>query len=127
MKKMVQVSMDGPNINWKLYDSIVEERNQNNDYPTLIDIRSCSLHVVHGAFRSGVQKTKWLIDGVIKAIHNLFDESPAKDKITKILLDLQFFRCLSMDTDELKTRKLQTALDTWPNIAKHVNETSSSQ
>ena len=31
MKKMVQVSMDGPNVNWKLYDSIIEERNQ-NDY-----------------------------------------------------------------------------------------------
>ena len=31
MKKMVQVSMDGPIVNWKLYDSIVEERNQNDD------------------------------------------------------------------------------------------------
>ena len=25
MKKMVQVSMDGPNVNWKLHDSIVKE------------------------------------------------------------------------------------------------------
>ena len=25
----------------------------------LIDIESCSLHVVHGALRSGVQRTKW--------------------------------------------------------------------
>ena len=31
MKKMVQVSMDGPNVNWKLYDSLVEERNENED------------------------------------------------------------------------------------------------
>ena len=41
MKKMVKVSMDGPSVNWKLYDSIVEERNQNDDYPALIDIGSC--------------------------------------------------------------------------------------
>ena len=27
MKNMVQVSIDGPNVNWKLYDSKVEERN----------------------------------------------------------------------------------------------------
>ena len=83
MEKMVQVSMDGPSVNWKLYDSIVEERNQNDDYPALIDIGSCSLHVVHGAFRSGVQKTKWGIDGVLRAMHNLFDESPAKEKLLK--------------------------------------------
>ena len=70
--------MDRPIVNWKLYDSIVEERNQNDDYPALIDIGSCSLHVVHRAFRSGMQKTKWGIDGVLKAMHKMFDESPAK-------------------------------------------------
>ena len=47
--------MDGPNVNWTFYDSIVEERNENFDYPGLIDVGSCSLHVVHGAFRGGVQ------------------------------------------------------------------------
>ena len=72
IKKMVKVSMDGPNVNWKLYESIVEERNQNDDYPALIDIGSCSLHVLHGAFRSGVQKTKWGIDGVLKAMQDPF-------------------------------------------------------
>ena len=56
MKKVVQVSMDGPNVNWKFYDSIVEKRNQNDDYPALIDIGSCSPHVVYGAYRSVVQK-----------------------------------------------------------------------
>ena len=48
LKKMVQVSMDGPSVNWKLYDNIIKERNQNYDYPALIDTGSCSLHVVHG-------------------------------------------------------------------------------
>ena len=54
-----------PNVNWKLYDNIEEERNQNEDSPDLIDIGCCSLHVVHGSFRSGVQKTKWGFDGVL--------------------------------------------------------------
>ena len=80
MKKMVIVSMDGPSVNWKLYDSIMEERNQNDDYPALIDIGSCSHHAVHRTFRSGVQKTKWGIDGLLKAKHNLLDTSPAKFK-----------------------------------------------
>ena len=51
-KKMLQISMDGPNVNWKLYDSIVEKRSENDDYPGLIDIGSCNLHIVHGAFRT---------------------------------------------------------------------------
>ena len=58
MKKMAEVSMDGPNVNCKLYDSIVEERSQNDDCLALSDIGSHSLHVVHGVFRSGVQKAK---------------------------------------------------------------------
>ena len=109
-KKMVQVSIDGSNVIWKLYDSIEEERNQNDDYSSLIDIGSCSVHIVHVTFRSGLQKTKWGIHGILKAMHNVFDESPSKEKITKILLDLRFFHCLSVDTDGLKTRKLETEI-----------------
>ena len=56
----------------------MEERNQNDDYSALIDIGSCSLHVVHGEFRNGVQRTKWGIDDILKAMHNLFDKSPAE-------------------------------------------------
>ena len=55
MKIMVQISMDRPSVNWILYDSMEEERNQNDDYPAQIDIGSCSPHVVQRAFRSGVQ------------------------------------------------------------------------
>ena len=54
IKKVVHVSMGGPSVNWKMYDNIVEERNQNYGYTALIDIGSCSLHVMHEAFRSGV-------------------------------------------------------------------------
>ena len=32
--------MDGPNVNMKLYDSILQEWNENDDYPDLIDIGS---------------------------------------------------------------------------------------
>ena len=51
LKNLIQVSMDGPNINWKMLDLIVEDRNSNETYPNLLDVGSCSLHVVHGAFR----------------------------------------------------------------------------
>ena len=109
-KKMLKISMDGPNINWKLYDSIVEEWNENDDYPDLIDIGSCSLHVVHGAFRTGVQKTKWGIDSILQALYNLFPNSPAKREDYTKITGSKVFCYLSVEPDGWKTRKWQKEL-----------------
>ena len=51
-------------------------------YPGLINVDSCSLHVVHGAFRSGESKSKWEIDTLLKSLHNFFFQ--LKGKITPI-------------------------------------------
>ena len=40
-RRMIQISMDGPSVNWKLYEQIPEERNEMEDYLSLIDIGSC--------------------------------------------------------------------------------------
>ena len=52
-----KVSMDGPNVNWKMLDLMVEDRNSNETYPKFLDVGSCGLHVVHGAFRTGMKQT----------------------------------------------------------------------
>ena len=52
-KRMVQVSMDGPNVLWKMLGKITEDRGSTEHYPGLINVGSCSLHVVHGVFRNG--------------------------------------------------------------------------
>ena len=46
---MLQVSIDGP---------IVQDWSENDDYTDLMDIALCGPHVVHGTFRTGVQKMK---------------------------------------------------------------------
>ena len=33
LKKLIQISMDGPNVNWKLLDSIAEDRIQMSSIP----------------------------------------------------------------------------------------------
>ena len=72
LKTLIQVSMDGPNVNWKMLDLIVEDRNSNETYPNLLDVGSCSLHVVHGAFRTGMKQTGWGIDLLYKIIIQSF-------------------------------------------------------
>ena len=49
-----------------------------NGYKNLIEIGSCSLHTVHGAFQTGVTKTGWELKKVLKAMYKIFNESPAR-------------------------------------------------
>ena len=123
-KKMLQISMDGPNVNWKLYDSIVEKRSENDDYPGLIDIGSCNLHIVHGTFRTGVQKTKWGIDGILQALYNLFPYSPAKREDYQKLTGSKVFPLPFSGTRWIEDKKVaDRAIQIWPNIIKYINET----
>ena len=78
VKNLSQLSMDGPNVNWKMLDLIVEDRNSNETYPNLLDVGSCSLHVVHGAFRTGMKQTGWGIDLLLKSLYSHLHETPAR-------------------------------------------------
>ena len=54
--RMLQLSMDGPNVNWSVFKMLVEHSSE-HDFGTLINIGNCGLHIVHGAFQTGVQST----------------------------------------------------------------------
>ena len=83
LTNLIQVSMDGPNINWKMLDLIVEDRNSNETYPNLLDVGSCSLHVVHGAFITGMKQTGWGIDLLLKSLYSHLHETCQQgEKIT---------------------------------------------
>jgi len=53
--KIFQISMDGPNVNLKFLETVQSERAQNEQHQ-LIDIGSCGLHTIHGAFKTGAEK-----------------------------------------------------------------------
>ena len=60
LSKLVQVSMDGPSVNLKLYRDFVFDSERKSNFPSapaMLDIGVCSLHVIHGGFKTGVQKT----------------------------------------------------------------------
>ena len=62
--KLVQISIDGPNVNLKLLEKINEERTS-NEFHRLISIGSCGLHAIHGAFRAGAEATEWSIKKIL--------------------------------------------------------------
>ena len=77
--KVVQMSMDGPNVNWKL-DRILMEHVAAADVhaPKLLDVGSCSLHVLHNAFKAGAKASEWETSDVLSALYWLFVDSPAR-------------------------------------------------
>ena len=76
-KNLLQLSMDGPNTNWKVLELLDDDRKE-NDYPTILNIGSCGLHVIHGAFKTGVEATDWALNKILRAMWKLFDDSPAR-------------------------------------------------
>ena len=66
-KMMLHLSMDGPSVNWKLFPLLCESR-ESNGYPSLVNIGSCGLHVIHGSFQMGTKESGWDIEVLLKAL-----------------------------------------------------------
>lgn len=76
-KDMIQISMDGPNVNWKFFELMKNQILKDYDV-TLINIGSCGLHVMHNAFKTGAQATDWGISSLLSSLYYLFKDSPAR-------------------------------------------------
>ena len=46
LSKIIQISMDGPSVNWCFYDKVVKNREE-MELHQLINIGSCGLHIIH--------------------------------------------------------------------------------
>ena len=58
LHRMVHVSMDGPKVNLSFHREAREEQ----ELPKLVDIGSCGLHIIHGAFKTGAESTDWNLE-----------------------------------------------------------------
>ena len=74
---MLQLSMDGPNTNWKVFELLFSYRNE-KEWSNLLNLGSCGLHIVHGAFQTGIKATNWEVEEVLKAMFKLFHDSPER-------------------------------------------------
>ena len=53
--------MDGPNVNLKFLDQLINQSEIQSEKSQL-DMGSCRLHVVHGAFQNGHKNAKWNVN-----------------------------------------------------------------
>ena len=111
-------------MNWKLYSLLCEDREKDDaDMPKLLNIGSCGLHVVHGAFYSGCHATDWNIDGILRALHYLFEDSPARREDYTSITESTVFPLNFCATRWVEDDKVaQRALEIWPNVEKYIKE-----
>ena len=75
---LLQVSMDGPSVNWKFLETLKDSRHQHQQDRQLLELGSCGLHVIHGALQSGHSAAGWNVNSVLRAMCNVFKDSPAR-------------------------------------------------
>ena len=116
---LVQISMDGPNANWKFYHNLFQEC-KGEELPDLLNIGSCSLHVVHGSAEKGAKECGWNLGNTLRSLWQIFHDSPARREgfiqITgSDLFPFQF--CQHRWVEDIKVAK--QALKIWPLVNKY--------
>lgn len=77
MGNIVQLSMDGPAVNWKVYENLQKDIKTKYDHH-ILNIGTCGLHVLHNAFKAGGIASNWQIDAFLINLHRLFKDAPAR-------------------------------------------------
>ena len=73
------MSMGGPSVNWKLYRKFEENMSlETGVHP--INIGSCGLHIVHGAYKKGIESIGWDLSTVLSSFLENFKDSSARQE-----------------------------------------------
>lgn len=73
---LLHMMKDGPNVN-KKFDDFVDDLKQLYG-KTILNIRTCSLHPVHTAFKNGLAKIPFDFDKFAQDLHFFFKNSAAR-------------------------------------------------
>ena len=127
IKNMLQVSMDGPNVNWKFFDLLKKQMSEDHGV-ILINIGSCGLHIVHNAFKTGAVSSTWDISSFLSSLYYLFKDSPARREDFQIatgstLMPLKFVSHRWMENVPVCERVLKI----FHHIATYLNKVKSKE
>ncbi len=74
---MLQLGMDGPNVNWSFFEKTQKQMKEEFNI-TLLNIGSCGLHTVHNAFKAAAGVTDWNIGKPLSSLYILFEDIPTR-------------------------------------------------
>ncbi|XP_046874041.1 uncharacterized protein LOC124466288 isoform X2 [Hypomesus transpacificus] len=118
--RLMSVSMDGPNVNFKFLELLQLDHAENYGGAQLVSVGSCGLHTLHNAFKAGF--SMWHVDKLLKAMHTLFHHVPARRedyvRVTKSTVFPQPF-CGHRWLENLPV--IERALAVWPSLQLYLD------
>ena len=118
--KMLMLSMDGPTVNWAVFDKLRQHREENG-MPVLFGIGSFSPHVVHGAFQVGVEATKWNLSKVFQALWKILHDSCARRDVYKTVNRTGLFTLPFCKTRWIEDKNVAArGIAVWPNMIEFI-------
>lgn len=120
MSKLLSVSMDGPNVNWRFFELLQQEYAEQFGGAQLIVVGSCGLHTVHNAVKCGF--TSWNVEKLLRALHTIFLNVPARREDFCNLTKSSTFAlpfCGHRWVENLPV--VERAILIWPNILQYVD------
>lgn len=78
VEKVLQVSMDGPNVNLRFFKDLQIKMAEEDVPAVMLDLGSCGIHTTHNAFKNAMIATKWNISTFLRSLYNLLKNVPAR-------------------------------------------------
>lgn len=88
---LLQIEMDGPNLNLLFHKLLTKELLENND-KTIIDIGTCGLHNIHNGFSVALKELGFDFDGFAHDLWFFFKNSSARRedyKLTELITEVE--------------------------------------
>nr|XP_043905538.1 uncharacterized protein LOC122784359 [Solea senegalensis] len=120
MRELLSIGMDGPNVNFRLLDFLQKEHAELYGGAQVLMVGSCGLHTLHNAMKAGF--TAWQIDKLLRALHFLFHNVPARrEDYTNITGSSCFPLSFCGHRWVENVPVAERFLEVWPMIRKYVD------
>ena len=127
LRGLLQLSMDGPHVNWKAFD-LLNAQVETETRRKLLDVGSCGLHTVHNAFKSGWQETDWDLQHSFTSLYWLFKDTPARREDFTSLTGSRSFPKRFCQTRWLENIDVaDRVIEIWPDVERYVAAVRSRQ
>lgn len=80
LQRLLSVSMDGPNVNLKFLNDLQAYLLNDTDdsQPRLLQFGTCTLHIVHGAYKTAHVNSEWNINKFLRSLYYFFKDVPSR-------------------------------------------------
>ena len=122
-KKMLQVSMDGPNVNLKFLKDLKKYLGDSPSDPELLDFGTCSLHTIHGAYKTAHNNSEWNIHRFLRSLYYFFKDFPSRRADYKRITGSHLFplKFCSIIRWVENSKVIERAVEMLPHIKKYVD------